>query len=62
MSRRIVLAIDNEGAVVAIGPVATDESVEKIREQIEAAGWENYGVVRHSSVADFRAELKAAAR
>ena len=58
MSQRVVLAVNRDGVVTAIGPVANDKSIEQIRSQVEACGDQVRGVVRHLSWADFRAEVK----
>lgn len=57
-TKRLVLAIDDEGAVRGIGPVYTDESVNELRGEVEALGWENYGDVTLDSAAAFRAEVR----
>lgn len=58
--RRMVLATDEQGSPRAIGPVYKDESVAKLRDEIEGAGWTNLGTAVCSSVSDFRAEVKRA--
>ena len=58
--KRMVLASDDQSAPRAIGPVYTDESIDKIRDEIEEAGWTCLGEAVFSSVAAFRAEIKAA--
>ena len=58
--RVMVLALDDEGGVVAIGPVVKEASVDRIREEIVARGWEPYGQPRVMSVADWRREIKGA--
>ncbi len=64
MTKRMVLALDNEDGTVAIGPVGTDEAVEELRDMVEELGWTNYGVVPVQSATDFRrtarAQIKAA--
>lgn len=56
--KRAVLAIDKNGAVRAIGPVYTDGAVEKLRDKIDEAGWENHGVVTLDSASTFRIEIQ----
>lgn len=60
MSRRVVLAQDVTGEVVAVGPVARDGSVAELRDAIEAAGWTDRGPARYLSAAQFRAEVAKA--
>lgn len=62
LTPRMVLAVDDEGAVVAIGPIGKDETIEQIRDLIEARGWENYGVVTRMSAENFKQDCKAGAR
>jgi hypothetical protein len=56
--RVMVMALDDEGGAVAIGPVVKDESIEKIREQIESRGWTCYGQPRVMSAAEWKRECK----
>jgi hypothetical protein len=41
--KRMILAVDVEGSPRAIGPVYRDESIDKIRNEIEDAGWTALG-------------------
>lgn len=59
--KRMVLAYDEQGSPRAIGPVYKDESVEKLRDQVEEAGWTNLGTAVVMSMSDFRAEAKRVA-
>jgi hypothetical protein len=45
MTKRMVLALDNQNSTVAFGPVSTDEQAEELRDLIDELGWTNYGVV-----------------
>lgn len=58
--RVVVMALDEQGAAVAVGPVAREASIERIREQIEARGWTTYGEARRLSVAEWEAECHGA--
>jgi hypothetical protein len=53
--RRVVLAQDEQDAPVVVGPVFTDESVDRLREEIEERGWTNLGTAVIYSAAQFRA-------
>lgn len=54
----IVIALDDEGGPVAIGPVFNDASVDRIRDQIDATdSWENQGTARKLSVREFEQEI-----
>lgn len=61
-AKRAVLGLDREGNVRAIGPVYTDDAVEKLRDEIDEAGWENHGVVTLDSASAFRVEIKRGAQ
>jgi hypothetical protein len=50
---RLVLALDELGNWMAIGPVITDRSIEDLRGRAERRGWTVAGVVRHLSRANF---------
>lgn len=52
MTKQMVLADTPDGAVV-IGPVFKQETVDALRELVEARGWENLGTARVLSKADF---------
>ena len=57
--KRMVIATDAEGSLRAIGPVYNDDSVEKICNEIEDAGWTPLPqAALFTSVTDFRAEVK----
>ncbi len=50
---RLVIAVDDSGQRVAIGPVITDASVDELRRQVDAYGWTVAEVVPHWSRAGF---------
>jgi hypothetical protein len=50
---RVVLAADDDGRQVAIGPVYTDVSVDRLRREVDAHGWTVVATVPHYSRADF---------
>jgi hypothetical protein len=52
--RRFVLAEDQRGLRIAVGPVFKDESETKLREQIKAVGWKVIETVAQLSAGDFR--------
>lgn len=53
MTGRMVLALDDGGGQVAIGPVCTQRSLDELRREITGHGWTVTAVVPHYS----RAEL-----
>lgn len=57
--KRVVLGIDDEGNVRAIGPVGVDDAVEALRDEVEDAGWEIHGVVTLDSLSAFRTEIRS---
>jgi len=50
---RLVIAIDDDGGRVAIGPVITDRSVDDLCRQVEDYGWHVAEVIPHWSRAQF---------
>ncbi len=54
---RVVVATDDQGNTVAIGPVHADQSLDKLRLEIDSYGWEVQGTARHLSAANF-AEMR----
>jgi hypothetical protein len=50
---RLVIAVDDAGTRVAIGPVITDRSVDELRRQVDDHGWTVAEVVPHLSRANF---------
>ena len=54
---RVVLATDDQGTSMTIGPVFTDQSLDKLRVKIDDYGWSVQGTARLISVARF-AELR----
>ena len=50
---RLVLAVDDAGDLVAIGPVVTDRSVGELRGQVTGYGWTVTAVIPHLSRANF---------
>lgn len=53
MTGRIVLVSDDAGCQLAIGPVYTRESEERLRREVADYGWTVLGVCPHYSRADF---------
>src|ERR1700677_3981668 len=58
--KRIVFATDGASTspVFAIGPVSGSDAVEKLRDEIPAAGWIIFGCAAPMSAAEFRTEVK----
>ena len=54
-AKRVVVALDEKFAAHAIGPVYTDEAVEKLRTQVAERGWRVGDVITLQSAAEFRA-------
>jgi hypothetical protein len=52
---RLVIAVDDTGNRVAIGPVITDRSVAELRAQVLDSGWDVAEVIPHWSRAQFLA-------
>lgn len=52
MTGRVVLAEDDSGAQLAIGPVYTDRSLDQLRREIAGHGWTVTGTCPHYSRAD----------
>ncbi len=52
---REVVALDDQGQMVTIGPVHTDVSVDKLRLEVDAYGWTVTGTALHLSAQQFRA-------
>jgi hypothetical protein len=52
--RRFVLAEDQRGIRIAVGPVFKDESEAKLREQIQIVGWKVIETIAQLSAGDFR--------
>jgi len=50
---RLVIALDDAGNRVAIGPVTTDRSIGELRRQVDDYGWTVAAVVPHLSRANF---------
>jgi hypothetical protein len=50
---RLVIAVDDAGTRVAIGPVITDRSVAELRRQVDDHGWTVAEVMPHLSRANF---------
>jgi hypothetical protein len=50
---RVVLARDDAGNVLAIGPVYTERSLVELRREISEHGWTVDGICLHYSRADF---------
>jgi hypothetical protein len=50
---RLVIAVDDAGRRVAIGPVITDRSIDELRRQVDAYGWDVAEVIPHWSRANF---------
>jgi len=50
---RVVLAEDDQGNQLAIGPVYTDRSLDELRREIDGYGWTVTGTCPHYSRADF---------
>ena len=50
---RLVIAPDDSGRRVAIGPVITDRSVDELRRQVDGYGWIVAEVIPHLSRANF---------
>jgi hypothetical protein len=50
---RDVIATDDQGSTVVVGPVHTDQSLDKLRLEIDGYGWEVQGTARHLSAASF---------
>lgn len=53
--KRIVLAEDDSGGTVAVGPVYTAHSLDQLRRKIDDYGWTVRGVAQLISVAQFAA-------
>jgi hypothetical protein len=51
--RYLVIADDDQGATVAIGPVADEAAIGKLLRQVDDYGWRVRGTVRHRTRADF---------
>lgn len=54
-TKRVVLAEDDQGEPVSIGPVYSDESADRLRLTVDGYGWTVRGVVPLLSVAQFAA-------
>jgi hypothetical protein len=50
---RVVLAEDDAGNQLAIGPVYTEASLERLRREVDDYGWTVVATVPHYSRADF---------
>lgn len=57
--KRMVLATNLEGSPCAVGPVYTDESLDRLVGEVEDAGWTFCGTAVCTSVRDFRAEVRS---
>ncbi len=53
MTGRVVLVTDDAGNQLAIGPVYTEASLERLRQEVSDYGWTAEATVPHSSRADF---------
>jgi hypothetical protein len=53
MSGRLVVAVDDAGNRIALGPVFTDRSVDELRRQVDEFGWDVAEVIPHLSRAEF---------
>ena len=52
-AKRIVIAEDDGGNRLAIGPVYTDASADQLRRQVDDYGWTVRGVIPLQSLAQF---------
>jgi hypothetical protein len=50
---RVVLVADDAGNQLAIGPVYTEASLERLRQEVDEYGWTVVATVPHYSRADF---------
>ncbi len=53
MNGRVVLVTDDAGNQLAIGPVYTEASLERLRQEVGDYGWTVAATVPHYSRADF---------
>lgn len=53
MTGRLVLVADDAGNQLAIGPVYTEASLERLRQEVGDYGWTVTATVPHYSRADF---------
>lgn len=53
MTGRVVLAADDAGRQLAVGPVYTEASLERLRQEVDEYGWTVVATVPHYSRADF---------
>ena len=53
MTGRVVLVTDDAGNQLAIGPVYTEASLERLRQEVSDYGWTAGPTVPHYSRADF---------
>lgn len=53
MTGRVVLAQDGAGGQLATGPVYTEASLERLRQEVSDYGWTVAATVPHCSRADF---------
>jgi hypothetical protein len=51
--RRVVLAADDQGNTVVVGPVHTDQSLDNLRLKVDGYGWTVQGTARYLSAASF---------
>jgi hypothetical protein len=56
--KRMLMTLDRQGSPRVIGPVRNDDLIDRLRDEIENAGWTNLGTAPFTSVSDFRAEVK----